>query len=458
MEKNRDADTDAAQGAPRRRRVRLPLPQIPRISWRDLVATLGPVLLLAAAAVFAALHFVRPAPPRTLTISSGPPGSSYASMAEQYRDILADSGITLKIVASEGSLANLHSLIDEDSDVDVAFVPSGISAGEDISELVSLGSVFYQPLTIFYRREQPLERLSQLAGGRIAIGAVGSGTRIIALDLLKANGIEPGGTTQLEPIEGGAAIDALMARKVDAIFLSGDSASRQNIRQLLHEKGVRLFDFPQAEAYARRFRYLTRLEIPAGAFDLGENLPAKNISMLAPTVELVARWDLHPALSDLLIETARQVNGKASVLQEAGEFPAPRPHDFPLSDDAQRYYKSGKGYAYRFLPFWLASLVDRAVVVLVPLIVVLLPGLRVVPALYAWRVKNRIYKHYGALMAVERAALAPMTPEQREDLRARLAEIEKAVIEVKMPGAYANQLYVLREHIKFVQDQLVSGR
>ncbi|WP_245611842.1 TAXI family TRAP transporter solute-binding subunit [Nevskia soli] len=433
------------------------IPPIPRISWRDLAVTLGPVLLLSVAAILLALHFVRPAPPSSLTISAGPAGSRFQTVAESYRKILAASGINLVIKPSKGSLENLEQLINPDSGVDVAFVQSGLTVDGDTSDLVSLGGVFYQPLTVFYRGPKPLTLLSELEGKRIAIGSEGSGTRTLALAMLKANGIDAKGKTKLLDLEGEPAVKALDARHVDAIFLSGDSASTGSIRQMLHTDGVRLFDFPQADAYVRRFPYLSKLSLPPGSFDLGDNLPSAPISMLAPTVELVARSDLHPALSDLLIDAAQKVNGKASLLQSAGEFPSALHHEFPLSDDAARYYKSGKSFAYRFLPFWLASLLDRAIAVLVPIIVVLVPGLRIVPALYGWRINNRIYRRYGELMALERAVLEPMSDEEKEALVARLGEIEKGIIGTKMPGAYANQIYVLRQHIKFVRDQLTAS-
>ena len=430
------------------------IPPIPRISWRDLAATLGPVLILSVLAIVAALHFVRPAPPHTLTISSGPNGSKFRTVAESYQKILARSGIKLVIRPSKGSLENLQHLIDPDSDVDIGFVQAGVTVEGDTSDLVSLGGVFFEPLTIFYRSAQPLTRLSELKGKRIAIGSDGSGTRFLALALLKANEIEPKGTTQLLDLEGAQAIKALEAHQADAIFLAGDSATSDNIREMLHAEGIRLFDFPQADAYVRRFPYLSKLDMPPGLFDLGDNLPATPIAMLAPTVELVARSELHPALSDLLIGAAQEVNGGASALQHAGDFPSPLHHEFPISDDAARYYKSGKSFAYRYLPIGLARLLDRTVAVLVPILVVLIPGLRVVPALYGWRINSRIYKRYGELMALERAVLEPLTAEDRAALIERLGDIEKSIIGSKMPGAYANQIYVLRQHIKFVRDQL----
>jgi len=228
------------------------------------------------------------------------------------------------------------------------------------------------------------------------------------------------------------------------------------MRGLLHTRGVRLFDFTQAEAYVRRFRYLTRLDLPAGALDLGSNLPPRTLALIAPTVELIARTDLHPALSDLLIEAAREVHGRATLLQRAGEFPAPLEHEYRISRDATRYYKAGKGFAYRYLPFWLANLVDRTVVVLVPIIVVLIPSLRLVPIIYNWRIKSHVYRRYGELMALERAALSQPSPEERAELLKRLDEIDRRIITAKAPGSVADQLYVLREHITWVRQRITT--
>ena len=227
--------------------------------------------------------------------------------------------------------------------------------------------------------------------------------------------------------------------------------------RLLRAPGVRLFSFKQADAYSRRFPYLNALTLPMGAFDLGKNEPAQDINLIGPTVELVARESLHPALSDLLIETAQHVHGGATLMQRAGEFPAPLEHEFRLSDDARRYYKSGKGFLYQSLPFWLASLVDRVLFILLPLVFLLVPGLRLVPALYSWRIRSRIYRWYGALIALEHDALAHPGAEARKGLLKRLDDIETAVNTVKIPLAFAEHFYVLREHIRFVRDRLMRG-
>jgi TRAP-type uncharacterized transport system substrate-binding protein len=448
---SKEAAGGSAQGHGARR-LRL---KMTSISWRDLAHVTLPILLVSAVAIWLTLVVVQPAPPRTLTLSGGPKGSTFNSIAERYRRILARDGITLKVVESAGSLENLARLSNAHSGVDIAFVQSGVVEDGDTSDLVSLGSLFYEPLLIFYRSPEPLQRLSQLRSQRIAIGPAGSGDRSLALALLQANEIEPGGATQLLGLEGDAARDALVNGRVDAIFLTGDSAATATLRALEHTAGVRLFEFARADAYVRRFPYLSTVVVPAGSFDLGEDLPHTDTALLAPTVELVAHRTLHPALVDLLIEAAFRIHGHASLLQSAGQFPNPTAHSFPIDPEAARYYKSpDRSFFYRYLPFWLASLVNRLLVILLPVIVVLVPGLRFLPQLYRWRIDSRVHRRYGELMALERETLGELTEERRAVLLDRLNQIERSVIARRMPGSHAEQVYALREHIRFVREQL----
>jgi TRAP-type uncharacterized transport system substrate-binding protein len=447
---------DSERTPPRRAQPRI-VARFVAISWRDLALTFGPILLVCIAALYLAVRLIQPAPPSTLTIAAGPKGSFFWSSAQKYKAILARNRVTLNVLETQGSLDNLTRLEDPNSDVDVGFVQGGMTKpGSTHDHLESLGSVSYVPLAVFYRGAL-VARLSELKGKRLAIGAEGSGTRALSLQLLKANGIEPGGDTTLLPLAGDAAAQALEDGQVDAVFLTGDSAQPPTMAKLLRTNGIRLMDFSQADAYARRFPFLTTIEFPMGAFDFARNLPPHPVHTIAPTAELVARDSLHPALSDLLIEAAREVHSRANLLQKANEFPAPLVHEFRISDNAERYYKSGKSFLYRTLPFWVASLADRVLVVLVPLIVVLIPGLRLVPGLYRWRVKSRIYRWYGALIAIEREAISGPDTSQRDALLERIDAIESAVNRMKMPLAFADQFYVLREHIGFVRERLAQA-
>jgi hypothetical protein len=229
------------------------------------------------------------------------------------------------------------------------------------------------------------------------------------------------------------------------------------MRDLLRTPDVRLFNFTQADGYARRIHYLNKVELPQGAIDFGKNIPAQDVYLVAPTVELIARNKLHPALVDLLLEAAREVHGNATLLQRRGEFPAPVEVDYHLSDEARRYYASGKSFLYRSLPFWLASRVNRILVAFVPMLFVLIPGLRLIPSAYQWQIRLRIYRSYRALLTVEREAFPNITPQEREALLTRVNHIEKTVNKMKFPASFADQFYGLRQNIIFVRSKLTAA-
>lgn len=443
------------------------------------------VVVVLAGAVF---WLVDTAPPSTIVMLTGPQDSMFQRNAEKYRKVLEREGIKLVMVPSQGSLENLVHLADPAFKVDVGFVQggliqSGLAEGLDTSKLVSLGSVAYEPLMVFYRGKEEINMLSQLEGKRIGIGQVGSGTNALAIALLKANGIEvahvenddakpgaergsgankgeaaggnkPGSKTEFmddDPLE---AADELIAGKLDAVFLMSDSASVKIMGKLLRTPGIRLVNFQQADAYTRRNNYLNKLELSQGAIDLGKNIPEREITLVGPTVELVAREKLHPALSDLLLQAAHEVNGNATILQKQGEFPAPLEHEFRISEDADRYYKSGKSFLYRNLPFWLATLISRVLVVLVPIVVLLIPGLRLLPVVYRWRIRSRITKWYGILLELEKDLLHKQEPQHRAELLDRLDHIERAVHRIKVPRFFGDQYYVLLQHVDYMRGRL----
>ncbi len=413
-------------------------------------------LLVGAIVLFAVFWFFHSAPPDTIIMTSGPEGSVFRRNAERYGQILARNGVKLKILPSQGSLENLKRLADHAVHVDIGFVQGGMVSGQKINGLVSLGSISYEPLLLFYRSARPMRLLSEFTGHRLAIGTEGSGTRSTALALLAVNAIVPGGPTILEELDAEDAAKALTGGKVDAVFLMGDFASPQLMRSLLLTPAVRLFDFAQADAYTRRITYLDKLNLPEGSIDFGRDIPGHDISLIGPTVELIARKDLHPALSDLLLDAAIEVHGKAGLLKRRGEFPAPLEHEFPISSDASRFYKSGKGFLYRSLPFWVASMVNRILVAFVPMIVVLIPVIRVIPRFYQWRVRLRIFRWYHVLLAIERDLFSNPGPEKREELIGRLDRVEEDVNKMRLPASFADQFYVLRGHVRFVRNRVTD--
>lgn len=420
------------------------------------IAALIAVGLISAILCFAVFWFIHSAPPRVIAITAGPTGSSFDTIACKYAAILASKGITLKVLHSEGSWENLKRLEDPAAQVAVGFVQGGLADGTNASRLVSLGSISYEPLLVFYRGTNTLRFLSQLEGRRLAVGAQGSGTHLLALTLLATNGITPGGATTLKDWDADQAARALLDGSVDAAFLSSDSASSQTMRTLLRSPGIQLMSFEQADAYTRRFVYLNKLRMPEGVIDFNKDLPPHDVWLIGPTVELVARPNLNPAISDLLLEAARTVHGKASVFQNQGEFPAPLEHEYTISPDAQRYYKSGKKFLYGQLPFWIASLVHRIVVAFLPAALVLIPGLRLIPAAFRWRAQLRINRWYRKLLVLEQDVATEPSSARQEDFIRRLNEIETVVQNMKVPASFANLFYSLREHIDYVRARLAA--
>ncbi|MET0261698.1 MAG: C4-dicarboxylate ABC transporter substrate-binding protein, partial [Rariglobus sp.] len=278
-----------------------------------------------------------------------------------------------------------------------------------------------------------------------------------ALAMLKANGIT-GAPTTFSDLDSLAASEALIAGQLDGAFFMGDSVSTQTLRALGRTPDVRMYSFTQADAYQRRLSFLNRIPLPQGSLDLGKNLPAQDITLLGPTVELVAREGLHSALSDLLLDVAKQVHGRPGLLQRGGEFPALTERDIPLSDDAVRYFKSGKGFLYRMISsFWVASLLNRLLVAVVPLALVIIPAMRLLPVLYRFSIQLRLYRCYRPLLRIERESFEPMKPERAKELLEQLDHIEDAVHHLKIPAPFADRYYWLSNHLLSVRERVQAA-
>ncbi|MCG6965102.1 MAG: ABC transporter substrate-binding protein [Chromatiaceae bacterium] len=416
-------------------------------SKRDLVRhqlmVYAPAALLVIAAFVLAFQFIKPAPPSHVVMATGAPEGAYHAFAKRYADYLAREGITLELRASAGSLENLALL--RSGEASLALVQGGVDDGRAGPVLVSLGSVYYEPLWLFHRTGLTVDRLGDLADRRVAVGVQGSGTRALVGRLLQDNAVDQAGWVG---IGGQAAVDALLAGQVDAAFFVM-SAQSALIDGLLRQPQVVLADFTRARAYSRRYRFLNNLELPEGTIDLAANIPDREVRLLAPTANLVARSDLHPAIVDLMLQAADDVHRAGGWFEAQDEFPMPGLLAFPLSAEADRYYKHGPPFLQRFLPFWAASLVDRLKVMLVPLLVLLFPLIKVMPPIYSWRMRARIYRWYDEVEKAE-LLLADGTGDIAAVFR-ELDRIEAEVQRVKVPLSFTDQLYQLREHIDLVR-------
>jgi TRAP transporter TAXI family solute receptor len=408
-------------------------------------------LLLANGEFWLAAQYIKPAPPDQLIVSTGGEGGAYQIFAARYKDVLARYGITLVAKPSAGSTENLQRLRDPRMAIDAAFIQAGTARRADGDELLSLGDIYHEPLWIFYREAAlgSSDNLLDLKGKRIAVGAVGSGTQHLAIELLAANGIDAKNTRLIEAGGPGLA-GQLQKNQVDAVFVVGPTQSSL-VWSLLYSPGVRLMSLTHAEAYTRRFPYLTRLVLPRGAIDLTQDIPPQDIQMVSPMATLLVREDTHPALVDLLMQAAGEVHGEPGPFQKPGEFPRAGHSEFPLSKEAARYYKSGIPFLQRYLPFWAATLIDRTVVMLLPLIVVLLPLLRFAPQIYGWRVRSRIYRRYGELKFLENEVNENPGAHSRAEWLEKLDRIETDASRIRTPLTFSDMLYTLRVHIDLVR-------
>ncbi|MBL8395257.1 MAG: TAXI family TRAP transporter solute-binding subunit [Candidatus Accumulibacter sp.] len=428
------------------------------VALRFMLATAWPIILITLIGLVVAYQFVAPEPPRRIVISTGSEAGAYHAYAQRYAALLAAKGITLEIRTSAGSHQNLERL--EKGEADVAFVQGGILArppsedDEDPGPLRSLGSVSYEPVWVFYRGEQRVDKLYHLAGRRIAVGQDGSGIRGLALQLLEANEIKPD-NPDLLPLAGLNAAEALQRGEIDATFIVA-AQEAPVVQVLLRSPGLRVVSFSQADAYLRRFPFLSKIVLPRGVVDLVRDLPRRDTVLLATTANVIVREDLHPALVSLLLQAMTEVNGKGGFFQRDGEFPAYKDQSFPLSSDAARYYKSGPPFLQRYLPFWLAVLVERLFVMILPLVMLSLPLLKFAPSIYSWRVRSKIVRCYADLKFLENEVRRRYDPAQHQEYAARLARVEERASTLNIPLAFSDLLYTLREHINLVRDELRS--
>ncbi len=424
-------------------------------SVRDLVATAGPTILLIAALCALAYVLVDPAPPRHVRLATGQENSAYEEFGKKYAAALSKQGIAVALQRSLGSQENLQSL--NEGKADIAFVQSGSTEQAEAQRkgLVSLGSLFTEPVWLFLRDSAKVTQLTQLKGLKINLGPEGTGVPKLFRQVLAVNGVEPS-ELSVGALENTPATMELLAGTIDGLVFSS-APDALLVQMLLQTPGIALFDFAQAEAYTRRLPFLSHVVLPRGIVDLGRDLPSQDYHLIAPTATLVARENLHPALIDLFVQAASQIHGGTGWFQQQGQFPSARYTEIPVAREAAKFYKDGPPLLQRYMSFWLANFFDRMWVVVVALAALILPLSKVVPPLYVWRIRSRVYRWYGQLRKVEQE-LEAAQGEGREEvclgLLKRLDEIEELVNQISIPLAFADALYGLRSHINFVRSRV----
>ena len=428
------------------------------VSLREMLVSAGPLVFITIGLLVAAYVWLQPNPPKRVVLATGPDNGAYARFGQAYAQALARHGITVELRNSDGAADNL--LLLSDGGADLGFVQGGSGAlGPEAQEnLVSLGSLFVEPLWLFYREDSarrlkggPPTALTDLKGWRVNVGTPGSGVPQLFRRLLEANRLSPA-DLHLQQLEQTPGTMAFLAGKVDAVvFASAPEAMM--VQMLLQTPGVRLLPFAQSQAYARRLGFLTPVTLPQGVVDLAKNLPAKDVPLVASTTSLLARANTHPALLQLMAQAAVELHSPPGWFNRAREYPSVEHGEVPLAPEAERAIRSGPPLLQRYLPFWLANLIERMWLSLGLILALALPLSRVIPPLYTFRIRRRVFVWYAELRDIEERA--EREPTQAQALVDELDALEQRAEKITLPLAYTDELYTLRQHIHVVRKKLL---
>jgi len=419
------------------------------LSLRDLAISVGPFVVLAVTLLVLAYWWLDPNPPKRVVLATGPAQSAYEEFGKRYARILAKDGITVDLLPSDGSAANLQLL--REGKADLGFVQGGTSEAGPVSEdsLQSLGSLFLEPVWLFYRGKTTLSSLTQLEGLRVNVGTPGSGVPNLMNRLLQSNRIDSN-TLKISRLEQTPATVAFLGGELDAIVFASAPESLM-VQMLLQTPGVKLMDFAQSEAYSRRFAFLSPAVLPRGVVDLAADIPPQDVHLVAPTTTLLTRASTHPALLQLFALAGNEIHGSAGWFKHAREYPNMANNELPISAEAVRSIKNDKPFLQRYLNFWLANLVERMWLVMGIIIAVLLPLSRIVPPLYQFRVRSRIFRWYGQLRDIESRIEGSG---DNSALLEELGHLESRAERISVPLSYTDELYALRSYIQLVRQKL----
>ena len=411
------------------------------------------VSVTAAAIAGAAIVMLSTMPPRVIVMATGPEGDSYYDIGQRYRAVLSRANVEVQLQPTAGSVENLASLRNANSRVSVALIDGGVLSARDISGVESLGTIFYEPLWWFRKGAIEGTGTDALRDRKVSIGPEGSGTRALSLELIRRSGME-GRFAEVLALAPRAAGDQLLAGNIDVAFVmtSWDSPV---VQQLLADERIGLSGFPHADAFVALYPFLSKVIVPRGVTDIGKDRPPVDVVLIATKASLVVRKDLHPAIQYLLLNAALEIHSGPSIFHHTNQFPAPEAIDIPLSSEAQRFYKSGLPFLNDYFPFWMAALIGKLIILLIPILGVLYPMMRFLPRIYDWLMRSKVLRMYGELRLLEdevtnALGLGATTP----DMIVRLDRLEQEANHLKLPVAYATMLYTLRDHIDLVRARL----
>lgn len=410
-----------------------------------------PVLLLVIASFYITSRFIQPSPNKEITIATGSQTGSYYKTALKYKEILEKEKMTVNIITSNGSVENLKLL--KKKKADIAFVQNGLDLEITDTNIKAIGSVYYEPLWIFYKNENyTMDYIIQLTSKKISIGNIGSGTYDLASKILDDNKID---STNSEILNYSTqeAKEKLLAGDIDAMFVV-ISPNSPIVRELLENPDINIFNFKRAKAYSRKYSYLEPLHLYEGTIDLYKNLPSSDISLLSTTANLAVRDDFSEELTRLILKSIKEIHNKKELFEKENQFPNVDNLTIPISEEAQRYFTYGDTFLEKIFPYWIASNIDRLKILIIPLLTLLIPLSKGFFPLYNWSIRSKIYRWYDELQAVD----LQIDGSNKEQLKEKVNELENLKKEIeketKVPLSYMREYYDLIMHLELVMSKI----
>lgn len=411
-----------------------------------------PALLLVCIGFYLAYSYMRPAPPDHISIAAGSENGAYMLFAKQYAEYMKKQGITLDIISTKGTVENLGLLSDNSNGIDIAFVQSGVGSKKQYPDLEGVASIYREPLWVFLQKGSNFNLLTDLKGMAIGTGQEGSGSYPATMKILADNGINAD-NSRIVQAEDTLLVDQLIAGQLDAVMIVASNYSA-SVKHMLSNPQLVLLDMTRAQAYVRRHPMFSKVLLPRGVISPEKDIPPSDTTLISPVATIVVNKDIHPALISLLLQAADKVHGHASLLDKAGEFPSAQYLDFPVAERAERYFKKGPPFLQRYMPFWAAIMIDRAIIFLLPLVTLLIPLIKIIPPVYRWRVRSRIYSWYEQLLKIEDETEKDLSLSIIDKSLRALDDMEDEVNEIEVPLSYADAKYNLRLHIELVREKL----
>lgn len=395
-----------------------------------------------------------PGPPRKIVLATGSPEGGNALFGKIYQEKLDKLGLAVKLLPTHGSQENLELLVQ--GKAQVAFIQGGIYSKErDPDGLVrGLAALYREPLWFFYRGPDTLNSLADFKGKRIAIGPRGSGIEVVGKSLLQVNGIGDANARITYELDMAGAVTGLKKGNVDLALLV-TPGQNPLVLDLFRHDGLRLLSFRQQDAYCRRFPYLTPVKLPEGVVDLEHNIPGQEISLMAAPAILVCREDLHPRAVEEILNVVQAVHAPANLVDPAQKYPSLQDVDIPIHEAAERYMRKGESFLTRLLPYWAIWLMYRVQVLILPFLAVWIPFLKVLPAIYAFRINRLLRHHYVVLREIETAIAQADAPDKLRGQLQVLENLRTAMERVsrKIPGHMQRDVYHWRTHVAMVRDE-----